>query len=594
MRSRYRSAIPRIDSPSLLWLLEFMKHARTWASLDPFVEAGPALGRSVANMGLLRALLREDPFDSYHFFLGSAAQTRALRGFVQEHRPKLISDERLVLATRPELPRALRSHDYYCFHLSDCINAPAHLARLRNLHSKEIFPITSTTHSLSYARLHKDYLAHLWPGCTARDAVIATSPTARQVLQQIWEHLRQAYGLQQGFRAPETPVIPLGIDCEDFTPITGEERQALRRENGVGEGDVALLVFARLSHSAKLDALPVLRALSRAAAPPLSMKTFTLIMAGASDAREESDYLDHLRSMAGNLGLKFLVFENPDERRKLELFSLSDMLLSPVDNYQETFGISLLEAGAMGLPAVVSDFDGYRSLVRDGETGVLVPTLGAADSSFSDAAGNLLLENQHQLLCAQQVALDVPALARALRKLALSPGLRASMGQAARRHVCQEFSWKKVIWRYMELWESLWHKPVPKNERQKLRETLHPLHVPLAEAFAGYPSKRLESKMCVCWSKTGEAHYRGREGIALYGGLQSFLEPEWVRQLLFFARKGETAGTLAKQLATHAGIEPELAEWCLLWCLKHDLLERCEGEKQSPQLPDAMQDVDKA
>jgi len=563
-----------------------MKKARIWGSLDPFVEGGDILGRSVANAGFLRALLAEDPFDAYHFFLQGGSQARDLRQFVLRAHPEVWEQGRVLLATRPELPKALRSNDYHCFHLSDCINAPAHLARLRNLHASELFPVTSVTHSLSYARYGKEFLAHLWPGCTPRDAVVATSPTAREVLQRIWAQLRQGYGLAESCAEPDTPVIPLGIDCEAFAPVRGEARQALRRSHGIGEADVALLVFARLSHTAKLDALPLFRALARAARPPLSMETFAVILAGARDRREDSDYLDHLRSLAGNMGLKFMVYENPDERHKLELFSLADALVSPVDNYQETFGISLLEAGAMELPVVASDFDGYRYLVNDGETGILVPTTGCADSSFMDAAANLLLDNQHQLLCAQQVAVDVPALARALRKLALSPGLRASMGHAARRHVCQSFSWRKLIWKYVTLWEGLWHRPISQKARETLRTVRHPMHVPLAEAFAGYPCQELSDEMRLCWSRAGEAHYRGSEGLGVYGGLQSFIEPEWVRTLVFFARKGETVASLREHLAAQAGIEPELASWCVLWCLKHDLLERCEEDKGAAQAAD--------
>lgn len=539
------------------------------------MEGGGNLGRGVANAGFLRALLREDPFSGYHFFLPEGFQANALRELAQQVNPALLQEPgRLRLASRPELPRALRSQRYHCFHLSDCINSPAHLARLRNLHAPEIFPITSLTHSLSYARYSKDFLAQLWPGCTPRDVIVATSETAREMLHNTWTALRSAYALDASFSPPDVQVIPLGIECESFVPVGGEDRQALRRAQGINEADCVLLVFARLSHTAKLDALPLFRALRRAARPPLSMESFTVIMAGGHDRREASDYLEQLRTLAGNMGLKLMVHENPDEQQKLELFSLSDVFVSPVDNYQETFGISLLEAGAMGLPVVASDFDGYRFLVRDGETGILVSTTGPSDSRYLDAAANLLMENQHQLLCSQQVALDVPVLARALRKLAMSPGLRASMGHAARRHVCQTYSWQSVIWRYVKLWDSLWHKHLPAQQMQELRELQHPLHVPLAEAFSGYPSMELADSLRLRWSRAGEATYRGREGLLLYGGMQSFIEPEWVQRLLFFARKGASVASLRDELATQAGIAPELAAWCVLWALKHDLLER--------------------
>ena len=46
---------------------------RIWGTLDPFFEPGPILGRKVANTWFLRAFLRADPFDAYHFFPGRGA-----------------------------------------------------------------------------------------------------------------------------------------------------------------------------------------------------------------------------------------------------------------------------------------------------------------------------------------------------------------------------------------------------------------------------------------------------------------------------------------------------------------------------------------
>jgi glycosyltransferase involved in cell wall biosynthesis len=77
----------------------------------------------------------------------------------------------------------------------------------------------------------------------------------------------------------------------------------------------------------------------------------------------------------------------------------------------EGFGLVVVEAMQAGRPVIATDVaGGIPELVRDGETGVLVP----AD--------------------------DVPALASALGRLACDPGLRAALGAAGRSRYESEFA----------------------------------------------------------------------------------------------------------------------------------------------------------
>src|ERR1700760_2735871 len=63
-----------------------------------------------------------------------------------------------------------------------------------------------------------------------------------------------------------------------------------------------------------------------------------------------------------------------------ELWAGADVFMSLVDNIQETFGITPVEAMAAGLPVVASNWDGYRFTGRDGQDGFLIPTLGGPTS----------------------------------------------------------------------------------------------------------------------------------------------------------------------------------------------------------------------
>ncbi len=115
---------------------------------------------------------------------------------------------------------------------------------------------------------------------------------------------------------------------------------------------------------------------------------------------------------------------------------------------------------AAGLPLVVSDWDGYRSIVRDGVDGFLVPTLGAPAGPLGETLA--LLESlgvvdypQYAGTTAQHTAVHVGRTAEALTRLIASPELRATMGAAGRRRARELFAWPVVVGRYQELFAEL-------------------------------------------------------------------------------------------------------------------------------------------
>ena len=92
--------------------------------------------------------------------------------------------------------------------------------------------------------------------------------------------------------------------------------------------------------------------------------------------------------------------------------------------YQETFGLSVVEAQAAGLPVVASAVGGIPETVADG-AGILVPPG------------------------------DAVALTDALQELIRTPGEWDAMGRRGRRHVEQSFDQQKIQARLEELYRSL-------------------------------------------------------------------------------------------------------------------------------------------
>lgn len=536
---------------------------RIWGTLDPFYEPGPILGRKVANINFLRALLAADHFDEYHFFLSDTRQGKGLTDHLRKSAPAVMDAERVRIFDRRELPRMLGSVDYHCFHLSDCITTQPHVARLRNRYSRTIFPITGTIHSLSYSDFGGAFLRHLWPGNTDRDAIVCTSGPGREAVERFFGWLRESYGLDETtYPAPTLPLIPLAVDTDRLCP--GPVRET--------DGPVRLLAFGRISHHSKMDLLPLVRTLHRIIGDGLDPATVELVLAGWAD--DDDDFLPTLKDYVKNVGISLDLRLRPTEEEKVELFRSADIFVSIADNPQETFGITILEAGAFGLPTVASEYDGYRDLVVHGETGLLVPTIGPDATDDADLLAPVTFDNQYHLLMAQQTVVEIPALAHALTTLIDSPATRRTMGEAARKRVCDHFTWQHVVARYISLWDGLWDAPV---DTPSLRETNHPQAMPYGHLFGHYTTRTLEPGTMLKAGRTGEAFYRGRDFPTLYSGMTMTIDTEVAKKLVFFARKSVDSESLIRKLVeTIPEMDEPSAKNHVLWSLKHDILQRVE------------------
>ncbi|QJT08133.1 glycosyltransferase family 4 protein [Oceanidesulfovibrio marinus] len=562
-----------------------------WGTLDPFYEglAGKVvMGRPVANAGFLDALLRRDPFPRYHFYLESERLAAMQSQELERRHPTLHARGAFVVDTWAALPHALATNRFHAFHLSDCHNRPGPMVRLRNLHAPDIFPITATTHSLSFQEFKRHVLAHLWQGVTPRDCTVCTSRAAEKVMQGYYGWLREAYGLGNAlFREPTLEIVPLGVEPKAYLAPDPAEKRWLREMLAAHESDekvqgglaipkdaVMLLALGRVSPGLKMDLLPVVRAVQRLVVKGRDPSSLCLVVAGSMPAKDP--YLDLLQALARNIGLTVRRVPRPDEGLKRTLLAAADIFISPSDNVQETFGLTILEAGASGLPVIASDWDGYRDLVAsEGEnaTGILVRTFGRQEQSpMDDAMGSILPGDVHHLRLAQSTAVDVAALARAIETLASDEPLRQAMGRRAHERVTGQFSWDHVVERHLALWDELWTRTV---DEDAARKATPPFELPYGRIFGWHPSAKLNG-LIVQTSRSGENVYRGREFPQVYADLDGWLPEQALKPLLVLARKPRPAAELVQRLAAAQSLTPEEAERLALWALKHDLLEIVE------------------
>ena len=144
----------------------------------------------------------------------------------------------------------------------------------------------------------------------------------------------------------------------------------------------------------------------------------SFIVAGYGTQREQ------LEDLAKKLGLKHVRFTgrvSPAEMGRL--LDEADILLnsSDVDNMP----LSLIEAQAAGLPVVSTWTGGIPYIVKDGETGLLVPPG------------------------------DDEAMARAALRLLEEPGLALRLSRAARTSCLERFTWPAVQERWVRVYREL-------------------------------------------------------------------------------------------------------------------------------------------
>lgn len=175
--------------------------------------------------------------------------------------------------------------------------------------------------------------------------------------------------------APEKiHVLPWGA-WDDSDPDNGAplDPSALRREYGVPAEALVLLTLSRISPEKGQDVL--LKALLEwERRTDFPRRPLWLFLCGDAAYMQGRRYLEHLKLLASRLRRTRVVFPgHVSGARKKAFFALADLYVFP--SRHESYGLTLLEALAAGLPAVCLDHEGARSVMRE-EFGRIVQPSG--------------------------------------------------------------------------------------------------------------------------------------------------------------------------------------------------------------------------
>jgi glycosyltransferase involved in cell wall biosynthesis len=335
---------------------------------DAYVEAGGAaiglMGRQVAGRSFLDAYLRNGTFSEMAAVVPARDSAASL---VQAWREQTRPEEparTLRLIGRGELYKTL-----FAERAPDVLHFPQPpdpaLAWLRQQARPHAFSLTGVTHTLCSGEAVTLLRALVTAPFEPYDALVCTSRAVlamvREVTTAYSEFLLERFGqpTRTGFkRVPLTEVvIPLGVDVARYSPADPAERATAREAMGIKDDEVAVLYVGRLSHHAKAHPFPIFRSVSLAA--QASSRNVHLIMAGwAAHPAVVDAFKSGASEFAPNVRTSFL--DGRDARVRRWVWRGADVFVSPSDSVQETFGLSVIEAMASGLPVVASDWNAPR------------------------------------------------------------------------------------------------------------------------------------------------------------------------------------------------------------------------------------------
>lgn len=198
-------------------------------------------------------------------------------------------------------------------------------------------------------------------------------------------------------------ITPFGVDIEKFSRKSG-----YKTKENIYIGNIKTLA-PKYGISDLIKAVSILRSdLEREDLKDIADK-IKLFIYGDGNQKEELINLVQQYNLQKVVEFKGKI-PNRDVPKALE-----ELDIFCVTSIQESFGVSVVEAMAMELPVVATDVDGFKEVVDNGVTGIVV-------------------ERKNSL-----------EIAKALKKLILNENMRLEMGKRGRERVLELYDWERNV-----------------------------------------------------------------------------------------------------------------------------------------------------
>jgi glycosyltransferase involved in cell wall biosynthesis len=207
-----------------------------------------------------------------------------------------------------------------------------------------------------------------------------------------------------------------GIDTHYFDPglFSTTAKQHLKTTLGIGPEDFVFIFIGRLVGDKGINEL--IQAFQQLSAETAAVK---LLLVGPFEANLDPLRSETVREISANTNIISVGFQ-ADVRPYL---AISNCLVFP--SYREGFPNVLLQAGAMGLPSIVTNINGCNEIIIEGENGTIIPVK------------------------------DINAISTSMLKIVKDIDFRTKLEQKARKLILsrykQEVVWEAILAAYQSL-----------------------------------------------------------------------------------------------------------------------------------------------
>lgn len=207
-----------------------------------------------------------------------------------------------------------------------------------------------------------------------------------------------------------------GINTSHFNPVlfSTEQKQSLRKKLNIKIQNFVFIFVGRLVSDKGINELiEAFKVISK------ESKNARLLLVGPLETELDPLKEETLKEIEYNDAIVSVGYQN-DVR---PFFAISNVLVFP--SYREGFPNVVMQAGAMGLPSIVSDINGCNEIIQEGKNGLIIPPK------------------------------DTKALEQAMEKIQLDETLRNKLQSNARKMIVNRFEqsllWEALLEEYQRL-----------------------------------------------------------------------------------------------------------------------------------------------